>query len=289
MNLVSFRVATRGPQAVVNVPAPQQVVKYGRHLIVTTHDAFADRGAGEHEYIMSLKQRRRQPELMDDPALAPEVHRNALNGLRRINQLCRIASVLERAIARNCELTASAGPLRILDVASGGGDLAIQLANRFRGRNIDVQIEGCDISATAAEFARQQALRAGCNNVKFFEHNALVDELPADSYDVVMCLLFMHHLDEPDALRLLRFMKHTAKKLVLVDDLQRSTLGYWLAWLGCRLLTRSPIVHVDGPLSVEGAFTVSEATELAWQAGLEGPKFSTHWPERFLMTWKVQP
>ena len=73
---------------------------------------------------------------------------------------------------------------------------------------------------------------------------------------------------------------------IIVDDLRRTRLGYGLAWIGCRLLTKSPMVHVDGPLSVQGAFTVEEARSLAERAGLHNAQLVKHWSQRFLMTWQ---
>ncbi len=42
-----------------------------------------------------------------------------------------------------------------------------------------------------------------------------------------------------------------------------------LAWIGCHLLSRSPIVRHDGPVSVAGAYTIPEVRELAERAGLD--------------------
>jgi hypothetical protein len=69
----------------------------------------------------------------------------------------------------------------------------------------------------------------------------------------------------------------------------RSRTGYLLAWLGCRLLSRSPVVRKDGPLSVAGAFTVGEAGELARRANLGDFSIRRCWPERYLMTVSLKP
>jgi hypothetical protein len=63
-------------------------------------------------------------------------------------------------------------------------------------------------------------------------------------------------------------------------------LGFMLVWAGCYLLTTSPVVHTDGPLSVRAALSLDEARALAERAGLQGATFRRHWPERFLMTWR---
>src|SRR5438093_515405 len=81
----------------------------------------------------------------------------------------------------------------------------------------------------------------------------LREPLPSE-YDAVVSSLFLHHLTEEQAIELLRRMG-TAGQMVLVNDLVRSRTGYLLAWMGTRLLSRSEVVHFDGPRSVEGAFT----------------------------------
>ncbi len=76
-----------------------------------------------------------------------------------------------------------------------------------------------------------------------------------------------------------------AARLVLINDLARTGAGYLLAWAGCRVLSRSPVVHHDGPASVASAFTPDEALELAREAGLAGATVARRWPERFLLAW----
>ncbi|MFS6827638.1 hypothetical protein [Cyanobium sp. ATX-6F1] len=80
-------------------------------------------------------------------------------------------------------------------------------------------------------------------------------------------------------------MAAATRHLVLVNDLIRSPLGYVLAWSACRLLSRSAIVHYDGPVSVQGAFQTQEVSAMAIQAGLEGALVRRCWPERYLLQW----
>jgi hypothetical protein len=104
--------------------------------------------------------------------------------------------------------------------------------------------------------------------------------------DVVMCSLFLHHLAEPAAISLLANMARAAHRLVLVNDLARGRLGFLLAWTTARVLTRSKMVHVDAPRSVQGAFTLAEARVLAERAGLAGATVRGRWPCRFLLQWQ---
>ena len=231
----------------------------------------------------SLAVRHREPELMDDPDLDPVLHEQALVGLRRVHWLSGTVGTLWRPI-RKLAAQQSGRPLRVLDVACGGGDVAISIARRAEKANLSIDVSGCDISETALKCATQNAFKYDAN-VHFFPANAISEELSED-YDVVICSLFLHHLDDDDAVKLLKVMKQAARKMVLVSDLKRSRLGYVLTWCGLRLLTRSRICHVDGPLSVRAAFKPGEATNLTTKAGLDDALLTRHWPERYLITWR---
>lgn len=231
----------------------------------------------------NVRYRRRQLELMEQPGLDVSSHRRALEGISRINSI----SGSRRVIGDSIDQVVAGRRLaqvRLLDLGCGGGDLAIWLARRGQRRGLDFLIDGYDISQTAVAHARAAAAAARVRNVRFQQRDAL-GSLPPDRYDIVMCALLLHHLDETAALALLRNMAAAARHAVLVDDLQRTPLGYWLAWLGCRVFTRSPVVRVDGPLSVERAFTAAEVRDLARKAGLGGAAVAAHWPQRYLLRW----
>jgi 2-polyprenyl-3-methyl-5-hydroxy-6-metoxy-1,4-benzoquinol methylase len=235
----------------------------------------------------SLRKRQLQPEVMDDPALDAGQHHHALDALARINWLSASARILWPAIRRLCRDRQKAGdtrPVRVLDVATGGGDVPVRLWRQARRREIALEISGCDFSAVALEHAHRQAERSGAD-VRFFSLDVLAEPIPT-GYDILTCSLFLHHLDEEQALILLRKLRESAGTLALVNDLARGLVGWWAAYLGSRILTRSPVVHVDALLSVEGAFTPAEALALAHQAEWGGATVGRRFPFRYLLTWR---
>jgi 2-polyprenyl-3-methyl-5-hydroxy-6-metoxy-1,4-benzoquinol methylase len=232
---------------------------------------------------MFLRQRCRRPEVMDQPGLSPARHAAALRGLARINLLSGSAGILWPPL-RDLAREVAPRPLRVLDFATGGGDVPVRLWRKARREGLDLQIEGCDVSPVAVEHARAAVARSGAD-VRFFVHDALRDSPPA-GYDAAVSSLFLHHLSEEDAVAFLRRLAETAGRLVLVNDLARGWAGYALAYVGTRLLSASPVVHTDGPRSVESAFTSSEALGLAGRAGLRGAAVERRWPCRYLLTWR---
>ena len=232
----------------------------------------------------SVANRRLQPELMDRPDLEVDRHRQALRGLARINFWSRSANILWNPL---CELQRKTGRrLRVLDIATGGGDVVCRLARQSLRADVQLEFAGCDVSPVAVEHARANAQLADVK-VDFFVADVLDEPLPS-GFDVVMCSLFLHHLTEQQAVDLMKQMSAKAGNMILINDLLRSRTGLWLAQIGTRILSLSPIVHVDGPRSVEGAFNREEVRQLAARAGLVDMKITECWPRRFLLAWQKE-
>lgn len=228
----------------------------------------------------------REPEWMDDPAIAETDHLEALVALARINLLSRTAATITAATAtllRSPEPRAAGGPV-VVDLACGGGDVTIDVARRL-GRAVagGVRVLGVDSSPRAVERARRAASAAGAD-VAFEVRDVVADGCP--DCDVAVSSLFLHHLDDPVAAGLLGSMAAAARRGVVVSDLVRSRLGLGLAVVGTTLLSSSRVARVDGPLSVRAARTLAEYRALASASGLAGATVRRVWPERALLTWR---
>ncbi len=232
-----------------------------------------------------FSERHLAPEIMDQPGLDPSRHRTALRGLSRVNRISGTAATLWSRI-RTVRPIDPESRLRVLDLACGGGDVLLDLAERSVGHSVPIDLFGRDISETAIVHAREAATRRRHENIEFSQADALLGEFADGPFDVVFCTLFLHHLNRDDATILLRRMGALSRRRVFIDDLRRTGLGYLFAWVGCRLLSRSPIVHADGPASARAAFTEAEVMHMAEDAGLQGATMTRHWPQRFLFDWR---
>ncbi|MEM6777703.1 MAG: methyltransferase domain-containing protein [Planctomycetota bacterium] len=204
-------------------------------------------------------QRRRVDEQMDAPNLDPQLHQAALSGLRRLNRTSGVSRAMFPHLVRLARL-APQQPLRILDVASGSGDLPIDWLVRARRRDIHFQITALDRSSTALDMALESARRAEVD-LGIVHQDCIQDGLPS-GFDVVTCSLFMHHLEDQEVVSLVHEMWRVCSRGLLICDLERSRLHTGLIAIAAQLLTRSPIVHADAIASARGAYSRSEFAAL---------------------------
>ncbi|MDX1973361.1 MAG: methyltransferase domain-containing protein [Candidatus Sumerlaeia bacterium] len=228
-----------------------------------------------------LKRRRRVPEWMDTPGLDPEMHRQALRGLATLNRLSNSSRVFVKPIRKLWEKEKRR--LLLVDAGCGRGDLIAGLSSALRGR---LEFHGLDISSTATQFAGTRHLP----DTRFHVADLLGDwpEAVPPQPDVIISSLVFHHFDEEDLIKILRDWKARNPKLILISDLRRRWLDWWLIWLSARLFTSSPVVHVDSALSVQGAFSRRELRRIFREAGLEGARVYSAFPCRWFVVWKNQ-
>ncbi|HTL46450.1 MAG TPA: methyltransferase domain-containing protein [Verrucomicrobiae bacterium] len=230
--------------------------------------------------MQALAERHRVPEIMDDLYLDRPVHTQALVGLAALNRTSFADLLFWEPLRKHFR-----GPhtARILDMACGAGDNALSLARRARKEGLPYDFEGCDFNPQAVIFARQRACREGVD-ARYFVMDVLKEPVPG-GYDALLNSLFLHHLDEEQLAAFLKKLLASSAKLIVLTDLKRSWAGLALAYVATRLLTRSPVVHADGPQSVRAALTPPEIMNVIRKAGLPLPQLEHVWPERYRLVW----
>lgn len=231
--------------------------------------------------LLEFKARELTPEIMDDFSLDMESHIEALQGLERINRISLTAVPIWKEIKKHFSSHPKKS-LRILDVACGGGDLIMELTLKARKENLPFVFEGCDFNPRTVEYAQHRAQKKNLP-ADYFILDALQNHIP-ERFDVVISSLFLHHLETDHLICFLKKLAHSQARLIILSDLKRSRFGWLLAHLAGRILSHSPIVHIDGPRSVKAAFTANEILGLAQDAGLSNAKVRSIWPLRYLLT-----
>ena len=91
---------------------------------------------------------------------------------------------------------------------------------------------------------------------------------PDGSFDIAHASLVLHHLEPVEAARFLGELRRVSRRGVIINDLDRSALGWVGAWLLLHVATRNRYTRDDGPLSVRRAYRPEEVGAMAAEHGL---------------------
>ncbi|MEA2609495.1 MAG: hypothetical protein QOJ75_1738 [Chloroflexota bacterium] len=205
-------------------------------------------------------------ELLDGPLDEPRTLDGNLRDLRRVNRWLGGVALSAAAIDA---LSAHRADLTLLDVGTGGADIPMALIGLAAGRRRRLRVVGIDSRPevlAAALRIRPAATTAGDLELHVGDGRAL--PYADRSFDVAHASLVLHHLEPPAAIELLREMGRVARLGVVVNDLDRTRLGWVGAWLLGHLLTGNRYTRHDAALSVRRAYRPREMTDLMRTAGL---------------------
>jgi 2-polyprenyl-3-methyl-5-hydroxy-6-metoxy-1,4-benzoquinol methylase len=202
-----------------------------------------------------------KPELMDQPQpVSTELERH-LQNLRRLNRLFGSYSLVLHFLRRWIK---RGNRLRIVDLATGSGDIPRLIVDYARKVGGEVEIDALDRQSATLEIAKR--LSASYPEISFIEANILEWRSP-QPYDIALCSLALHHFSEEDAVLLLRRCRDVSRNFVLVSDLRRGLLATIGVYLLTALIFRDPMSRHDGRLSAARAFSFVELAQLARRAG----------------------
>jgi SAM-dependent methyltransferase len=211
-------------------------------------------------------------ERMEHPGVAPAELARGLAHLAHINRTFGGT----RVVLEHLEplLDRPPPPIRILDVGTGYADLPRAIVARARQRGLAVRIEALDRHPGIRTLAARAC--AGYPEIRIRDGDGLALPYPERSLDVAVASQLLHHMEGEATVRLLRELRRVARHAVLVGDLRRGVWPFAATWIVLHLVSRSPLIRHDGPLSVRRGFVPAELLDLARAAGWVAPKVIRH-------------
>ena len=200
-------------------------------------------------------------EMMDRPQpVSLELERD-LERLRQLNRWFGSYRIISHFVRRLIKPDAQ---MRVVDLATGSGDIPRLLVDYARRIGAQVKIDAVDQQTATLEIAR----RLSINHPEISYHTANILEWDsAYGYDIVLCSLVLHHFSNDDGVKLLRRCRELSKRFVLMSDLRRGFLLQAGVYILTALIFRERMTRFDARLSAQRAFSFGEVRELAIQAG----------------------
>jgi hypothetical protein len=140
-----------------------------------------------------------------------------------------------------------------------------------------VDFTGFDANAFIADYARQHCRSHA--NVRIICQNILEEPLPV-VYDIVHASLFLHHFSEDELISLLQKLQQKTRVALIINDLHRHPVAYYLILWLTRFFSKSYLVKNDAALSVAKGFKKKEWISILERAGYKSYSIKWVWAFR---------
>jgi 2-polyprenyl-3-methyl-5-hydroxy-6-metoxy-1,4-benzoquinol methylase len=218
-------------------------------------------------------------EYMDDPACGREMLDRTYERFAIVNRF--VSGWRGTYLRRIRPLLSAQWPATLLDIGSGGGDIALALAKWAADDGLQLSVTAIDPDERAHAFALG---RPNPHDVRFRQAGSseLVDA--AERYDFVVSNHVLHHLDAAELDDLLLDSELLCRGLALHSDIRRSPLAYAAFSVLSLPLSRGSFIRDDGLTSIRRSFTTAELRVAATRGWAVEPQR----PYRNLLTFTAR-
>ena len=230
-------------------------------------------------FLVDTSRRSSATEMMDDFTLEGDMFRDTLDKLETINRLLGGNSVTIKGLKKLLKTQSKSKLIKILDLGCGNGDILRDVAKFGRNNNYRFKLMGIDANYAAIEYAKE--LSKNYPELSFETIDVFSEGFKEQTYDIILCTLFLHHFKNEE---LISFLKPTVQKAtigVVVNDLHRHRLAYYLFKL-IGLFIENKMVRKDGLTSVLRAFKRKDLETILRQVHVP---FSIQWKWAFRYLW----
>ena len=211
--------------------------------------------------MRSFEERIYVAEAIDDPHCDAERLLRTYAHLAIINKtLSRMGHLLRRHVLEDAVRVG--GSTTVLEFGCGGGDVLASLARAGARAGIDLHLVGLDNDPRAVARAKQTLAPYVNTHVQ----QGSIDDLVRFPADYVFCNHVLHHFPPDEVVPVLRKLHLAARRRLLVNDLERSAMAYWLYTALAGVAFHKSFVYADGRLSICKGFRVPELEAACRQA-----------------------
>ncbi len=235
--------------------------------------------------MADFTKRNRDPELMDDCGVDGTMLRKVLDDIDRTNNLLGGNRITINGVELLMQEHRQAS-YTILDMGCGNGSMLREIVKLGRRLGIDIEAIGIDLSETGLDIAK--AASSDFPEIRYLKRDILA--LAADDLkcDILLCTLTMHHFyDENIPVFLHQFTK-LASIGIVINDLQRSPLAYYLFRGFSAIFIRTKIAKHDGLISIKSGFTKMELEHFAKELTSVKHEIQWKWAFRYLWVMRTQ-
>ena len=232
--------------------------------------------------LVDTRSRSNQTEIMDDLEMTGDLLGDTLKRLATINRLLGGNRVTVSGVEQLVKDTSKTDEVTIIDLGCGDGDMLRILADYGRKSGRRFKLIGLDANAFTIGYARAQS--EDYPEITYQEMDVFSDRMRDFDYDIVLATLFFHHLNNKEIEELLGLLITKAKKGMVINDLHRSKMAYYL-FKGYSLFIRNAMIKNDGAISILRAFKRFDLERFSNKLGLNS---EIRWKWAFRYQWVIK-
>ncbi len=227
-----------------------------------------------------FKRRSYELEHIDTGNYTAAEYEDCLGELQLVNRWMGDAHTLKSTLFR--EVAADQRrEFSVLDVGAGSGELLRVTATWARATGRRLRSVGLELNERSASAILEES--RGFPEITSVRGDALALPFGNAEFDYVICSLFTHHFVEEQIVQILREMSRVARRRIVVIDLHRHPVAYFLYTTLGKLVLKNRLIRHDGALSILRSFTAEELIGLAQSAGLRDAWVSRYFPFRLVL------
>lgn len=207
---------------------------------------------------------------------------NTLEHLARINRQLGGDHVTVSGVEQLISGVPRTEIITIIDLGCGDGNMLRILADMGRKTGRKFKLIGLDANAYTIEYARARS--KGYHEITYLEMDVFSNQMQDLEYDIALATLFMHHLSDDEIEALLTSLISKAKVGLVINDLHRSKLAYYL-FKGYGLFIKNAMVKHDGAISILRAFKRVDLERFSYKLGLNS---EIRWKWAFRYQWVIR-
>lgn len=229
--------------------------------------------------IINTKDRSNRREIMDDFELQGEALRKTLDDLDKVNKWLGGNKVTLEGVEKTLKSACFAQPVSIMDVGCGNGSLLKEVADYGRSRGIKMKLQGVDANEHTISLARENT--KDYPEITFEALDIFSEEFKAKEVDIILCTLTLHHFRDKEIEDILHNFSNICKLGIVINDLQRSRIAYYLFEAFCALFIKNEIARKDGLTSVLRSFKKDDLEWYGRNLNMRDQKIAWKWAFRY--------
>ena len=210
--------------------------------------------------MIDLKIRSHQKEIMDDWQGDSKELECVLKDINRVNRILGGNSITVNAVIRLIKEHPKES-YTILDMGCAEGNMLRELAMAARKQDINLNLIGIDLNGDALALARNASV--DFPEITFQQKDILSADFSELGCDIVMTTLTMHHFQNSEILNFVKQFTRLASIGVVINDLHRSALAYYLFKGFSLIFIKTKVAKIDGLTSIRKGFLKSDLMGLS--------------------------